>query len=417
MTRPRSPRPSFLPAILVGIAMVGFAPPISAASAASAASGANKGKAPPSPTTTTAPTTPGTPEAAVQQTLAVLPLTADGLLLNEANRLNLLLRARATTRGGFALQSDEVTTQLVEAARSLGIDCDLNAVACGVEVGQLADVQFVLLGRATVLPSLPANDDGDSPISAQAETIGLALTLVDVRQARAVTSLRAQIPRDADVQVSALDDVANAIYTPEGRRDLASLAVVPTPAESATGMVIEIDGIALPPGTFVVEDGLLPGQHRVAVHKKAFLSQHLGVDLIARGSVQLPITLVVDPSAEVEVVSATQIAIPFVAAGVGAVVAIGGGVMMGLGLQPYFAHQDANAAIEGLDQGDSGYPIDARRLHGDSATGAEDWNSYGQTLTVSGAVATGLGVVVAVGGLVWGTVLLAGDPGEATQVP
>lgn len=109
----------------------------------------------PTPTTST----PG-------RTLGVLPLVVRGLQLNDAQRLNLGLRARLSKQSRFDLQDQETSDLLVTSAQSLGLTCDVASAPCGVQLGQIVGVDHVLLGTATLL------DDH----------VGLVLRLVDVEK-------------------------------------------------------------------------------------------------------------------------------------------------------------------------------------------------------------------------------------------
>ena len=332
--------------------------------------------------------------------LAVLPLRAEGLQLNEANRLNLMLQARAGTRGGYDVQDQTLTTQLVEASQALGVDCDVNAVACAIELGKLADVQFVLIGQAAKLPSLPgANGNVDAP------TIGVHVQLVDVKRAITTRRIIGRVSTDAEQQTTDVDAAAAALF---GSDPLSGLTLDVEPA----GSTVHLDGIALGASPLSEVTGLLPGGHVITVERKGYLPWTTSFALEAGRSAQLTARLEIDPDAEKEVISDAQIAVPFVGAGVGALTAVIGATLIAVGVQPWLAHEQANAGIADADPNDPLFPDRVATLNAQSSDEAAQWQSWGQPTTVAGAVAVGVGVVVVAAGLSWGLVLLNSEPGE-----
>ncbi len=180
-------------------------------------------------------------------TVALLPLRAEGLQLNEANRLNELLRSRSST-SGLDVQDPELTTQLIEASQALGVHCDVNAVGCGVEMGKLAGVQFVVLGQAVKLPAVPNLARVTEP------TIGLDLQLVDVKLAEVTRRIIGRLATNPDQQSA---DVAAAIQALFATDALAGVDLDVTPA----GSIIKLDGIVLGPAPLPTLRGLAVGDH------------------------------------------------------------------------------------------------------------------------------------------------------------
>lgn len=333
-------------------------------------------------------------------TMAVLPLRAEGLQLNEANRLNLLLRARATSRGGYAVQGQDLTNQLVEASQALGVDCDINAAACGVELGKLADVDFVLIGRGVKLAATAENP----------ACFGIDVQLVDVKAGVGLRRVIGRISADADAQTRDVDDAANALFG-NGPQPGLALQVAPE------GSTVKLDGVVLGLSPLTPTAGLLVGAHVLDVEKKGFLAQSTPFTIEAGGAAALAIDLLVDPDAEKEVVSPMQKAIPFVTAGVGGVVAMAGGGLMLVGLQPLFASEAATRELAALEA--EAETVDDRLFPDKVATANEtatreraSWLSWGQPTTVAGGVAIGVGVAAIAAGITWGVVLLNTDVEE-----
>ncbi len=327
----------------------------------------------------------------------MLPLRGFGLQQNEFNRLNLLLRTRANTRGGYDVQAAAMTSELVDAAQGLGLDCAADTLGCATELGRIADVAFVLLGAAAT-----AGDDG----------VGVDVSLVDVAAGVVVRRVRALLPASADARTDATNALADVIF--QGGAMGSVVVNVGVAATVGVGVGAEaevtVDGLVVDAQKPIT--GLAAGRHVLEVKAKRYISQRLPL-LIQQGeNAPVAIVLQIDPDAEVAVIGDDVVIVPFIAAGVSAVVAVAGGVMLGIGLQPYFAYQDANAELDGLDQGAAGYPSLAEKAHQDSATAIEQWEGYGSALTVSGGVALGLGVTAAIATVAWGTALALSPPEE-----
>ncbi|MDP2343421.1 MAG: PEGA domain-containing protein [Deltaproteobacteria bacterium] len=339
-------------------------------------------------------------------TLAVLPLRAEGLQLNEANRLNLLLAARSSTRGGFELQDQTLTTQLVEASQALGVDCDVNAVGCAVELGKLADVDFVLIGRAVKLPSLEGPSGNIDP-----PTVGLNVQLVDVKLGIETRRIIGRVSTDTEQQTSDVDAAAAQLF---GAELLPELKLSVTPA----GSTVVLNGISLGPAPLPRTSGLLPGNHVIAVASKGYLPWTTTFSIRLGETAQLEVQLVVDPDAEKAVITGGQIAVPFVGAAVGGLAAVVGTALVVAGAQPWFAHEEANAALEKADPNDPLFPDQVATLNAKSETEGANWQSWGLPTTVAGAVTAGIGAVVVAAGVTWGVILLNSDvDGDAAAAP
>jgi hypothetical protein len=326
-------------------------------------------------------------EPSTKPGLAMLPLRATDLPTNEVARLNTLLRARAATRGGYEVQAAELTNDLVDAAQGLGLDCAVDTVACGTELGRIVDMQFVLLGQAAAIPG--------------GGGVGVDLSLVDVGAGTLVRRVRGRLPQAIEARTEAANAFAELVF---GSAPLATVDVTLTPA--VTDAVVLVDGLvaARGPGPHAL-DALAPGPHHLEVKARRFLPFVTDTD-----ASRIDVALVIDPDAEVEVVSDDVKTTAFVAGGLGAVVAVAGAVMVGVGLQPYFAHGEASAAIAALDEEAPGYPALAQDQYARADEAAASWAIWGGPLTVAGGVALGLGAVAAVGGLAWGTVLALTPP-------
>jgi hypothetical protein len=88
----------------------------------------------------------------------------------------------------------------------------------------------------------------------------------------------------------------------------------------------------------------------------------------------------------------------FAGAGVGGGVVLVGASMATVGLLPWFAHDSASTQILVAERAKA----DATGLQQKQAEARAGWESYGQPLTVAGAVVTSIGLVAVVGGLAIG---------------
>ena len=324
-------------------------------------------------------------------TLAMLPLRTTDLPINEVNRLNTLLRARATTRGGFEVQAADLTNDLVDAAQGLGLDCAIDTVACGTELGRIVDVRFVLLGQVGAIPGSGG--------------VGVDLSVVDVGAGSLVRRVRSRLPQAIEARAEAANTLADLVI---GSAPLGAIDVTLRPAVDDALVLVDGLVVARGPGPHGIGE-LAPGPHHIEVRARRFLPFVVEAEG-APARVTVPIALVVDPAAEVEVVSDEVKMTAFIAGGVGAAVAVAGGIMMGMGLQPYLAHGEATTALGALDESDPGYPALARDQYTRVANAAADWELWGGPLAVSGGVALGLGMTAAIGGLGFGAALAFAPP-------
>jgi tetratricopeptide (TPR) repeat protein len=95
-----------------------------------------------------------------------------------------------------------------------------------------------------------------------------------------------------------------------------------------------------------------------------------------------------------------------ITAGVGGAAIVGGGALVAVGLDPWFAHADAVARITDAEA----RRADATALQFEQAEARAAWESSGRTLTVVGATLVTVGVVAVGGGVAWA--LLAPPPEE-----
>jgi hypothetical protein len=320
--------------------------------------------------------------------MAVLPLRVEGLQLNDVQRLNLMVRQRAATRGGYQVQSERTTVELVEASQGLGLDCDVNDARCASQLGKIADVATVLVGRAV------GGLDG---------YIGLDLRIIDVASAAERRGATAAIPAGADDQLDALNALLTALFDGSA---LATLSVTGQP----DGAEVVVNGVVRGEAPLAMPiAGLAPGPHVIEARRKGYLSSRAMITVESGAAASHSFSLIVDPEAMRTGPTALQIAVPFIGAGVGAALAVTGAVVGIIGAQPYLAFEGHAAEIERLNQLERdapGYATDAARAHENASAAARDWNGWGQPTFATGVALGVLGTSAAVAGVIWGSLLL-----------
>jgi hypothetical protein len=329
--------------------------------------------------------------APAKPTLAVLPLKATGLQLNEAQRLDLALRMRFEGSGRFTVQDAASTTKLLEAAQTLGLDCDVNALTCARDIGQIADVDIVVLGAAVVI------DEGT-----ELARVGLDLRLIDVRQGSEIRRVSGIIPRaPTDMLPGANQQLASLIdeSAPLAR---AVLSVAPD------GARIFLNGIDR--GTSPLAgplEGLAPGAHHLRIECEGYLPHVTRFTLAPLEAADVDVVLVANPVDVVErKISVVEQAIPWAVAGGGAVTVLTGLALVGGGLVPLFQYQAAEDKLGLVAPDNEGYAAHVADVYAEQSAHAEAWNTWGSLLVGVGGTAMVVGGLVAGAGVVWGATLL-----------
>jgi hypothetical protein len=114
-------------------------------------------------------------------------------------------------------------------------------------------------------------------------------------------------------------------------------------------------------------------------------------------TVQDEVTPVAEAEPPADPPGATNV-LPWSVAGAGALVAVTGGVLAAVGALPYFDFVDARGRI--LEAESAG--ADASELQDRQTAASDAWGTWGALTAVSGAVLTGVGVLLSGGGVVWG---------------
>lgn len=320
--------------------------------------------------------------------VAVLPLRVEGLSENEVKRIAAILRARTETRGGFVMQSQETTEALTDSAQALGIDCGLFEVDCVTQIGKVADVGFVIAGAATRL--------GDR--------VGVELRLVHVESGGLRRQVTALLPIDPDAQIEAAAKLVELFFDGDAKLGAIDLKVQPNSAS------VLVDGVRrVPVAEGVVLGNLAPGEHEIAIGDEGFLVHKERIVVDAGAQVAKVVVLVENTAGRPEPPSALAIAAPFVVAGVGGLVAVGGVAAGVVGVQPYLRFLDGEArvaaAAENVD--DAAFPATAAASYQSRDAAATEWNESGQWLVWSGSAAVVVGGVAVAGGLAWGSAVLS----------
>ena len=334
--------------------------------------------------------------------LAMMPFHTENLDAAATSSLATSLRAKAAQRGGYDVQPDSTTQPLVQASKDLGLDCDVNAVECGVKIGQLADVQFLLLGRAV------GGLDG---------AIGVDVRLIDVSASAELRRATMLMPADREQQSDALNAFAEALFSTS---PLGALPVDVTPA----GAAIVVDGSArgVVPLSFPVAS-LLPGDHWVVVKKDGYAPYQARVSVKAGTNPPLVVTLAPLSSSAGAAVAHTPSSTPFLVAGAGGVVAVAGGVAAIIGFLPYGRYRQGLETLNSVDATqDPLPPADVKKIaegYDKADKGSKEWDSYGRTTFIVGLVGLVVGLGVAAAGSAWGLVPgdVASTQGDVPKTP
>lgn len=335
---------------------------------------------------------PAVAQEADDRTLAVLPLRIERLQGNDAIRLDDLLRGRAETRARMTLQPADTTATMVDAAQSLGVDCELVSVECAAKFGAVADVEYVLLGTAA----------GYGP------EIGMDLRLVQVSTGAELARAAALLPADFDEQEAKVGVLVAALFVPPDHPLRSGQGVLRAAEVTPEGATVTVDGA--PRGQTPITapiTGLVPGAHVVVVSKDGFEPQEVRFEVEARGTHELRTTLTGGgPRAR----TPFERALPWSVTAVGGALLAAGLVTTGVGVVPFVDAQAAQGQLDALvsspDPSPS-YAAEAGVLYARIEQQKRDWETWGLPAVVVGAAVAGVGVVVTGGGVLWG--VLAGD--------
>jgi hypothetical protein len=292
------------------------------------------------------------------------------------------------------VQTAVETTALLEAAQALGIKCDLGEAACGAQIGQVAAVDRVVVGRAARVAAEGAHPGG----------VGLEVVLVDAGTQAVLRRALVLLPDDPAAQAEAFESVARLLFAGDGA---APWLVLGGGAPDARVRVDGVDVGALPLSRPLA--GVVAGAHVVEVRAAGFLPWRSVVTTAGREPTLVDVRLVVDPASLREVASPQQIAVAWAIGGAGALIAVAGGVATAVFSQSWFAHDAATRALADVPETSTTYVDDVAAQHQAAAAARAEWEGAGAPGTAVGITALAVGVVAAVGGTVWGTMLILGN--------
>ncbi len=185
--------------------------------------------------------------ALAPQVLAILPVTADQIPLDELIVLQGAVRAEAAALG-VQVQDESETSAHLGAARKIGAACQRKSADCMTKVGLLADATQVLAPTAT----------------ARGEGIVLDLRLVDVELGIEVEHVVVLLPGDDDARRRRIADLVQRALRPSTTRT--QILVDVTTRDARIFVDGEDRGLSPSPDAFEVT----AGEHRVEVTKAGF---------------------------------------------------------------------------------------------------------------------------------------------------
>lgn len=331
-------------------------------------------------------------QATTKPSVAVLPLKASGLQLNEVQRFDLLVRTRFEQSGRFVVQDAASTTKLLEAAQGLGLDCDVNAIACARDVGQIADVALVVLGAAALV------DEG-----AAEGRVGIDLVLIDVKQGTVVRRVSGLVPRAGGDAIPQTNARIAALLDENAPLAKAELKVTPD------GARVFLNGTLR--GTTPLDGpltGLVPGEHQLRVERDDYLPHVTRFTLAPLEAADVEVVLIASQKTELveREISLLEHAIPWSVAGGGVVTLLAGLGMVGGGLVPLVQHQSAADRLDDVAQDNAGYASHVEGVWAEQNAHAEAWNSWGRILVGVGTTASVVGTLVAGAGTAWGITMI-----------
>ena len=331
-------------------------------------------------------------QATAKPSVAVLPLKASGLQLNEVQRLDLLVRTRFEQSGRFVVQDASSTTKLLEAAQGLGLDCDVNAIACARDVGQIADVALVVLGAAALV------DEG-----AAEERVGVDLVLIDVKQGTVVRRVSGLVPRAGGDAIAQTNTRIAALL--DETAPLAKAEVKVTPDGARVFLNGSLRGTTPLDGPLT---GLVPGEHHLRVERDGHLPHVTRFTLAPLEAADVEVVLIASQKTELVAreISPLEHAIPWAVAGGGAVTFLAGLAMIGGGVVPLVQHQSAADRLDDVAQDNAGYAAHVEDVWTEQSAHADAWNSWGRILVGVGTTASVVGTLVAGAGTAWGITML-----------
>ncbi len=319
-------------------------------------------------------------------TMAVLPFSVNQLAINDVGRINAIVRKAVELSGGHRVQAEQTTIELYESAQSLGLDCDAQQTQCAVELGQLSDVQYVLIGTAT----------------GELDGVGVETILVDVGAGKEVARVRVRLPAARQAQIPPLRAGVTSLL-----KDATSLCAVSITVEPADAAVW-IDGVRDDDGRL---EGLSGEQHHLRVTRAGHVPHVQELRLLQCQSQQARVVLEVDPDSEVKTgPGLVELSVPWALVGASAAVAATGVAAGALAVVPYLVYQNAVAQLAQIPEDNVDAPVDAQAAYAQATWGQTWWNNAGQYALWVSAAAVTVGLVVAGVGAGWGTYLLTIDP-------
>lgn len=317
--------------------------------------------------------------------VAVLPLRVTNLQGNDVKRLNALVREGIAKRDNLEVQKEETTTELVDSALSLGLDCQINSLDCAVSLGELANVSVVVLGQATGF--------GDD--------IGLDIEVIDVASKRQLYRGSRLVSSDLDAQEIGVRTLFLALFNQNLRGKL-KVESVPT------GATVFINGTERGQTPLETIPGLILGPQRVEVvlDKHDPYVQVLTLkrdDPVAVKAGLVPLTLDRAPR------TAVELALPFGVLGGGALLLAAGATAVVVGVEPLLAY---NAATDAHTNALTDPVANAQTLREQRdiiAERADQLNTWGMATLVTGGAVAAVGTAIAVGGGIWGGLVLVDE--------
>lgn len=320
--------------------------------------------------------------------LLVLPLHADRVQQNEAQRLGNLVREVARSQSPFSVESESSTTEIVESLVGMGLECSLNEPSCATRVAKVSGAGRVVIGSVR---------------GGVSERVGFELRLVDAEAGAELRRVIGLVPREIEAQQAATAELAGHLFS---SAILPRLAVESQPL----GADVFVDGFqqGVTPLASAIA-GLAPGEHVVELKKKGELPRTELLHLSLGEHADLRITLEVDPASLRAAPTSAELTLPFWFAGGGAVVALGGAAAVAVGCGPLVAWSGAKSDFEkaNADRETAAFPARVSDAQKAMAVASSDWDSFGRTAVITGSALILAGTATAAATWIWGSAVEA----------
>jgi len=210
---------------------------------------------------------------AARPRVAILPITGDGVLLDDLMPVEQALREGAARLDGHRLVSRENTLRELKSARELGLDCSPTATSCLVRLALVMEIDLLIVPR----------------VSAEGSFLAVTASLIDVTSEREVGRVGRIVDRRS--LGNTLGRLAADLLDQDPQTGTIVLTVEPK------GAIVEIDGAVR--GRAPLRSpiaSLHAGEHTLVVHKDGYRAVRASIVVKPRAVVGFVVQLSESPT-------------------------------------------------------------------------------------------------------------------------